>query len=69
MVRAPRYEPLFDIHPLTGASIEVFYADRAVETFGRVGAGGSGVIAGAAWRQMGQRLDRFPPAMQRIGTR
>jgi len=39
MVQAPRYEPLFDIHPLTGASIEVFYADRALETFGRVGAG------------------------------
>jgi hypothetical protein len=31
--------PLFDIHPLTGASIEVFYADRALETFGRRGSG------------------------------
>jgi hypothetical protein len=36
--RAPR-EPLFDVHPRTGASIEVFYADRALETFGRAGAG------------------------------
>ena len=35
----PRREPLNDIHPLTGASIEVFYADRALETFGRCGAG------------------------------
>jgi len=34
-----RHEPLFDIHPLTDASIEVFYADRALETFGRCGAG------------------------------
>jgi hypothetical protein len=34
-----RYEPLYDIDPRTGASIEVFYADRALETFGRVGAG------------------------------
>ena len=33
------FEPLFDIHPRTGAAIEVFYADRALETFGRDGAG------------------------------
>jgi hypothetical protein len=32
-------EPLYDIHPRTGASIEVFYADRALETFGRSAAG------------------------------
>ena len=35
----PCREPLFDIHPLTGATIEVFYANRLLETFGRVGAG------------------------------
>lgn len=34
-----RYEPLYDVHPRTGASIEVFYADRTLETFGRGGAG------------------------------
>ena len=34
-----RVEPLFDIHPQTGTSIEVFYADRTLETFGRCGAG------------------------------
>src|SRR6059058_2588559 len=39
MAPARRYEPLYDIHPLTGATIEVFYADRALETFGRCGAG------------------------------
>ncbi len=33
------HEPLFDIHPLTGASIEVFYSDRTLETFGRRGSG------------------------------
>ena len=33
------HEPLYDIDPRTGASIEVFYADRALETFGRCGAG------------------------------
>ncbi len=32
-------EPLFDVHPQTGAAIEVFYADRTLETFGRCGAG------------------------------
>src|SRR4051794_40000865 len=39
MARDRCYEPLRDIHPLTGATIEVFYADRALETFGRLGAG------------------------------
>jgi len=45
MVRAPvskqraAHEPLYDINPLTGASIEVFWADRTLETFGRSGAG------------------------------
>jgi hypothetical protein len=34
-----RHEPIFDIHPVTGVGIEVFYADTALETFGRVGAG------------------------------
>jgi hypothetical protein len=32
-------EPLFDVHPQTGTTIEVFYADRTLETFGRCGAG------------------------------
>ena len=36
--RASR-SPLYDFHPQTGASIEVFYADRSMETFGRCGAG------------------------------
>ena len=33
------HEPLYDINPRTSASIEVFYADRTMETFGRGGAG------------------------------
>jgi hypothetical protein len=32
-------EPFFDIHRVTGMSIEVFYADRTLETFGRGDAG------------------------------
>jgi hypothetical protein len=35
----PAREPLYEINPLTGISIEVFYADRMLETFGRGGAG------------------------------
>jgi len=32
-------EPLYDIVPETGVSIEVFYLDRTLETFGNCGAG------------------------------
>jgi hypothetical protein len=31
--------PLYDTNRATGVSIEVFYADRRLETFGRCGAG------------------------------
>lgn len=34
-----RREPIHDVHPRTGSTIEVFYADRTLETFGRNGAG------------------------------
>src|ERR1019366_7562451 len=34
-----RHEPLHDIVPETGVSIEVFYTDRTLETFGSGGAG------------------------------
>jgi hypothetical protein len=34
-----RREPFYDINPRTGVSIEVFYSDRTLETFGRGGAG------------------------------
>ena len=37
--RRHRHEPIFDVDPVTGRSIEVFYADRRLETFGRGGAG------------------------------
>ena len=33
------HDPLYDIDPQTGATIEVFYADRTLETFGRGGCG------------------------------
>jgi hypothetical protein len=37
--RRQRHEPIFDVDPVTNISIEVFYADRTLETFGRSGAG------------------------------
>jgi len=52
-----RHEPLFDIHPSTGACIEVFYADRTLETFGR---GGIGWFWCSRW-------PGFPPAGQPVG--
>ncbi len=39
MTSDPRHEPLYDIHPRTGAAVEIFYADRSLETFGRTGPG------------------------------
>jgi hypothetical protein len=35
----PKFAPPFDIDPVTGLSIEVFYADRTFETFGKGGPG------------------------------
>jgi hypothetical protein len=32
--RRQRPEPLFDVHPVTGDCIEVFYADWTLESFG-----------------------------------
>jgi hypothetical protein len=39
VAQVQKHEPLYDIVPETGASIEVFYSDRTMETFGRAGAG------------------------------
>jgi len=52
----PEHESLFDIDPLTGASIEVFHADRSLESFGWLG-------AGWYWcaRQRGSRLQAHGP--------
>ena len=38
--RRPAYEPLYDIDPRTGATIEIFWADRVLAgSFGMRGAG------------------------------
>jgi hypothetical protein len=46
-----RYEPLFDVHPVTCATVEVFWADTTLETFGR---GSSG------WYWQPRRRDHAP---------
>ena len=39
-IRHTAYEPLYDIDPQTGASVEIFYADSAVaKSFGTPSAG------------------------------
>ena len=37
--QAQKYEPFYEIDPETGVSIEVFFFDRTLETFGRRGPG------------------------------
>jgi hypothetical protein len=63
-----RRDPLYDINPLTGATIEVFYADRALETFGSMVEVGFGGFVGVAARRRGRRLVRLQRATQRIAT-
>jgi hypothetical protein len=35
----PRREALYEVDPATGVSIEAFFSDRTLETFGRGGSG------------------------------
>jgi hypothetical protein len=37
--RRHQHAPMFAIHSVTGASIEIFFADRTLESFGRIGVG------------------------------
>jgi hypothetical protein len=63
------HEPLYDILPLTGLSIEVFYADRTLETFGRGGAGWFWwPRRRAALRRMARLSGRSLRATQRLST-
>ena len=67
--------PFFDVHLRTGATIEVFYADRALETFGRCGAGWfwwarrrGRSPAGPATGPFATSYSAYRHAMQRLGT-
>ena len=63
------HEPLYDVHPQTGATIEVLYSDRALETFGRCGAGWFWWSRRRGYPPEGRRRGLSLRAMQRIGTR
>ena len=72
--RTRQCAPLFDVHPRTGVSIEVFYADRALETFGRCGAGWfwwarrrGRSPAGPATGPFATSYSAYRHAMQRLG--
>ena len=52
-----RHEPLYDVIQRTGVGIEVFFSDRTMESFGRVG-------AGWFWRR---RRRGFAPEGERTG--
>lgn len=55
-----RSEPLFDVHPVTGDCIEVFYADRTLESFGRTGAGWFWCVRKRGFAPEGLAVGPFP---------
>ncbi len=63
-----RHKPIFDIHPVTGVGIEVFYADRSLETFGKGGSGWFWWFRHAAFRRRGNLQVRSLRATPHIGT-
>ena len=63
------HEPLYDILPLTGLSIEVFYADARWKHSAGAALVGFGGRAAAAVHRMAHLLGRSLRATQRIGTR
>jgi hypothetical protein len=67
--RQQKFEPLYDISPVTGTSIEVFYADRTPETFGRSGAGWFWWSRQRGFPPAGAVTGRSLRAMERTGMR
>jgi hypothetical protein len=55
-----RHLPMFDIHPGTGASIEIFFADRTLETFGRGVAGWFWHVRQRGFAPHGPAMGPFP---------
>jgi hypothetical protein len=53
-------EAIFDLHPVTGASFEVFYADRTLESFGWVGAGWYWWLRRRGFAPEGRAMGPFP---------
>lgn len=61
-----RCEPLYDFHPRTGICLEIFYADRTLETFGRCGAGWFWWSRQRGFSPAGLATGPFPTATPRI---
>jgi hypothetical protein len=55
-----RHEPFFDIHPAKGLSLEVFYADTQLATFGRGGVGWFWQFRGRGLAPTGPAHGPFP---------
>jgi len=55
-----RREPIFDIHPRTGFTIEIFYVDQTLESFGRTGAGWFWHLRRRGFAPQGQSIGPFP---------
>jgi hypothetical protein len=62
-------DPIYEIGSVMRVSIEVFYSDRMLETFGEGGPGWFTGRADAAVRQTARRPVRSLRATQGIGTR
>jgi hypothetical protein len=62
------HEAFFDIHPLTGASTEVFFADRSLESLDGGARVGTGAGGGAGTQPTARRSGRFLRASQPFGT-
>jgi hypothetical protein len=58
--RQEKHEAIFDFHPVTGASFEVFYSDRRLETFGRGGAGWFWQARRSGFAPSGPAVGPFP---------
>ena len=57
--RRHQHKRIFDVRPMTGATIEIFFADRKLESLRRSGAGWFWWHGNAVSRRMAQRLVRF----------
>jgi hypothetical protein len=57
--RRHQRKPIFDVNRVTSATIEICFADRRLESFGKNGAGGFWWHGNAVSRRIVQRLVRF----------
>ena len=55
-----QFDAIFDNHPVTGTSIEVFYADRSLASFGWGGAGWFWQVRRRGSAAEGRSMGPFP---------